>query len=648
MRPVNKFRKYATYLVMFVLLGMLIVSFVFWGIGDMLRVGGRNSEVAHVGGTHIPIYGWIGGASVSVEEVRDRFNRQLEAIQRQTGQRPEPEQALRYGLHIRALEDTVQRAVLDNAIQEFGLSISLAEVQAAIAKNPAFQGTSGSFDPLLYRNRLNQARVTEPQYVADIRREIASAQLFGAVRTEGLAPRVLRDDIFRMESEKRVGQTIYVPDTVVTNVPKPTAEQLGTYFDANKSKFQIPEYRAFSYVLLSVDDVIDQVRVTPEQVKQDYEARAGEFGTPEKRDVDQAMADSEDKAKAIIAAASGGKPLEDAAKEALGNANGVIKLGMIQKKDLPPGPLADGIFAMPTGVATAPIKSPLGWHVVRVNKIDAGKLVPFDEVKDKIEKDLKAQLAPDLLIKLVTDFDRSLGKTQSMTTAAQEFGLKIKTYENVDARGQDPSSKQVVLGPAAAELMQAAFATREGSESQLLETQKGEYFVVRTDRVTPARVPTLSEVESKVVEAWQTDERRKLADERVKAAVEKANAGRDLGAIARELNLELRTTKLVTRFDADAGNHLTQPATQELFKLALSKVKSVRIAEGNVIVQTKEVQPPDLVKDKDALDRFGKQLDSMVANDLVAQLLAALRGKYGVTINEAVFAAAFQPQQQQP
>jgi hypothetical protein len=35
----------------------------------------------------------------------------------------------------------------------------------------------------------------------------------------------------------------------------------------------------------------------------------------------------------------------------------------------------------------------------------------------------------------------------------------------------------------------------------------------------------------------------------------------------------------------------------------------------------------------------------MIGNDLVAQLLAALRAKYGVTVNEQAFTAAFQPQQ---
>jgi peptidyl-prolyl cis-trans isomerase D len=644
---VNKFKKYGSYLIMFTLLGMLIISFGLWGIGDMLKPGGSNSEVAHVGGYHVPLYGWFGGTSVSVAEVRDRFNRQLDQVQRQTGQRPDPEQAVRYGLNVRALEDVVQRAVIDQAMKDYGLVVSDDEVRSVIAQNPSFKGVGGSFDPIKYKNLLQQARINEPAYVADVRREIASAQLFGVVRNEGLAPKSLRDNIYKMESEKRIAETVYVPDSIVADVPKPTAEQLGAYFDANKARFQIPEYRAISYVLLTTADVMDQVSVTPDQVKQDYDARASQFGTPEKRDVDQTMTDSEDKAKAIIAAVKGGKSLEDATKELTGSADGVIKLGTVEKKDLPAGALADGVFKLPVGIDAEPIKSPLGWHVVRVNKIDAGSVTPFDDVKAKIEQDLKNQLAPDQLVKLVNDFDRELGKGQSMANAAKAMGLKVKTIDNVDSRGQDPSDKQVLLGPASAELVQAAFATREGSDSDLLETPKGEYFIVHVDRVTPSRTPVLSEVEPKVAAAWEAEQRHKMADQKVKEAVDKVSAGGDLAAVAKDLGLELRTTKPVTRFDADTGNYLSQPVTVELFKLAVGQVKAVRTAEGNVIVRTKEIQPSDLAKNKDELDRFGNQLDTMVANDLISQLLTGLRAKYGVKVDEQAFAAAFQAQQPQ-
>lgn len=641
----RKFRKYFGYVIMALLMGMLMISFAFWGIGDMLRAGGGTTEVAHVGGTHVPVYGWVGGTSVSVTEVRDLFNRQLQQIERQTGQRPEPEQALRYGIHLRALEDVVQRAVIDNAVQQYGIVVGDNEIRAAIARKPEFFGTSGAFDPILYKNRLQSARIPEADYVADIRREIASGQLLGAIHTKDLSPKTVRDDIFKMEGEKRVVETVYIPDTIIATVPKPTPEQLNIYFEANKLKFQIPEYRAFSYVLMTVDDVMDQVKVTPEQVKQEYDARQAEFGAPEKRDVDQAMADSEDKAKKIIAAAQGGKSLEDATKEVTGNADGVIKLGSILKKDLPAGALADGVFAAPQGLDPNPIKSPLGWHVVRINKIDAGKVTSFDEVKDKLAQDAKAQAAPELLIKLVNDFARVLNKTQSMKTAAEELQIKVKTYDNVDARGQDASGKQVVIGPAAAELVQAAFTTRESSESDLLETPKGEDFVVRTDRVTPARIPALSEVEGKVTEAWQVEERRKLSDAKAKEALDRASAGGDLAAVAKELSVQVETSKAVTRYDTDPSAHLTQPAAQAAFRLTLGKLELVRVADGNVIVRPKTIEAADIDKAKDTLDRFGTQLDSMLANDLVAQLLGALRQKYGVTVNQAVFAQAFAPQQ---
>lgn len=644
-RAVNKFTKFARFVVLFLLSSMLIIAFAFWGIGDMIRSGGRSAEVAHVGGYHLPIYGWVGGASVSGAEVREQYNRQLEAFERQYKRRPTTEEAMGMGLHVSALEDVIQRTVLDYAIREFGLTASEAQVAAAIARNPAFQGAGGSFDPLLYRNRLQQARISIPQFENDMRREIAAAQLFGIVQPKGLAPNTLRDDIFRLDSEKRVAETIYVPDAIVVDVPKPTPEQLNTYFEANKAKFQIPEFRAFSYVMLTVDDVQSQVAVTADAVKQEYEARAAEFGTPEKRDVDQAMTDSEDKAKAIIAAVKAGKSLEDAAKEVTGNADGVIKLGPVTKKDLPPGPLADGIFGLPDGIAAAPLQSPLGWHVIRINKIEAGKSVPFEEVKEKLEKELKAQQAPDLLIKLVTDFERVLSKTQSMKAAAEDLGLKIRTYESVSSSGQDAAGKQIVIGPAAAELVQAAFATRESAESELLETPRGEYFVVHTDRITPARTPTLNEVEAKVVDAWQADERRKLADEKVKAAVEKANAGTDFPTLAKELGLESRIAKPVTRFENDTGNYLNQAAVQELFKLALDKTQSVRAAEGSVLVRLKQIDAPDLAKEKEALERYGKQLDTMIANDLILQLVTALRAKYGVTVDQAAFATLFQQQQ---
>ncbi len=489
---------------------------------------------------------------------------------------------------MRALEEVIQRAVLDYTIQQFGLVVSDAEVRAAIARNPAFAGTGGSFDPLLYRNRLQQARISEQQYIVDMRREIAASQLFGAVTSRRARAQSLRDDISRWRpsgaSPRR--STSPIPSS---STSKPTAEQLNAYFEANKTKFQIPEFRAFSYVLLTADDVMAQVGVTADMIKQEYDARSAEFGTAEKRDVDQAMADSEDKAKAIIAAVTGGKTLE----MPQGRAGQQRRRDQARAGDQE-GPAARAAgrrrVQLPVGVGPAPIQSPLGWHIVRINNITPGKAVPFDEVKEKLEKELRAQLAPDLLIKQVTDFERMLAKTQSMKAAAEDLALKIKTYDNVDARGQDAEGKQIVIGPAANELVQAAFATRESAESELLETQRGEYFIVRTDRITPARVPALTEVEAKVIEACRPRSAASSPTPRSRRRWRRPMPARALSA-GQGAWLEMRTAKAVTRFEADQGNYLTQPVVLELFKLQPGKTQSVRTAEVSVLVRLKQIEP---------------------------------------------------------
>ena len=63
-------------------------------------------------------------------------------------------------------------------------------------------------------------------------------------------------------------------------------------------------------------------------------------------------------------------------------------------------------------------------------------------------------------------------------------------------------------------------------------------------------------------------------------------------------------------------------------------------------MRLKQVESPDLAKEQEALGRYGQQLDTMIANDLILQLIAALRTKYGVSIDQAAFAATFQQQQQ--
>ena len=120
--------------------------------------------------------------------------------------------------------------------------------------------------------------------------------------------------------------------------------------------------------------------------------------------------------------------------------------------------------------------------------------------------------------------------------------------------------------------MQAAFATRESTESELLETPAGEYFVVRTDRVTPARIPALTEVEAKVDRSLAgrgaAQARRRQGQGGARQGQCRRRPRRDRQGAwpgAAHHQGRSRATRPIT------GNYLTQPAAQELFKLPVGK-----------------------------------------------------------------------------
>ncbi len=61
---------------------------------------------------------------------------------------------------------------------------------------------------------------------------------------------------------------------------------------------------------------------------------------------------------------------------------------------------ADKAFAMKKGEISEPVKSPFGWHVIKVIETRAGKPVKFDEVKEQVKSDFQNESINELIASL--------------------------------------------------------------------------------------------------------------------------------------------------------------------------------------------------------------------------------------------------------
>src|SRR3954469_1454685 len=102
--------------VMAVVMGMLIVSFAIWGIGDIFRGFGRSSLAK------------IGHTEIGIEQFRQIYNERLQQIARQVGRPISPDQARALGFDQQLLGNLVSETALDERARQLKLGMPDSEV----------------------------------------------------------------------------------------------------------------------------------------------------------------------------------------------------------------------------------------------------------------------------------------------------------------------------------------------------------------------------------------------------------------------------------------------------------------------------------------------------------------------------------------
>src|SRR4029078_181239 len=99
---------------------------------------------------------------------------------------------------------------------------------------------------------------------------------------------------------------------------------------------------------------------------------------------------SEEKAKEAEAALAAGKDWKEVATTIAGQDPETIDLGLLNRKEIP-HELGDVAFELPLDKASDPIKTPLGWHILRVVKIEPADTQTVDHAKAAIGAEVKVQ-----------------------------------------------------------------------------------------------------------------------------------------------------------------------------------------------------------------------------------------------------------------
>lgn len=620
----DAFRRASQTWVIKILFGILVLAFGTWGIGDVIRIRAEQTPAIVVGNQNIP-----------GSEIAEVFHRDVEQLAPAFGGKLSIDQARQIGLLQRSIDQMVGRSLLDQAAQTLWLEPDDETLRRTIAAVPAFQNQLKSFDKAAYQRALVRAGFTERQFVTLERNDIARERLTRLVAEGVVFPESAARALFSYHNEKRVADTVTFSADAMPAPARPEDSVLQDFHKAHAALFMAPEMRAVSAVIIRSADLAADIKVSDEDVDKAYQARLGEFQTSEKRSIQQVLFDDEAKAKAFAEAARQGKPFKEVAKAA---GQEVAELGWVDRKDMPIETLADAAFGPSGPAVVGPVQSPLGWHVMSVSQVVAGKTRPLADVRGQLVLDLVKDEATNRLFALSTRLEDSVGSGAGMDEAAAAVNVKPLKLAAIDARGNGPDGKPPGNLPSAPEFLAAAFQTGQGSTGEVSGFKDGSgYFVVHVDKVTPAQQRPYDEVKDQVLAAWTREARIQEALRRAEAAAERVRQGEPLAAVARPLAVE--TGKPLLR-DGE-GQSPPSPLVAEMFKLpAVGGVAVVNGKDGAMVARLKTIIPADA--GDPMFQQTRRQLAQAMSADLVQQYVGALEKDLGVKVNTAVIDQQFQ------
>ena len=623
-------RSWATVgLLLIALIAIVVTGFGtggFGGLGSLTKGNGAN------GADRLAT---AEGRAITGDEVREYVNR---AFQRARAQQPNLE--LSAFLAQGAFEAVLNQLISDQAVRGFaerqGLRVSTTMIDQQIANAPIFRNLAGQFDQATYRQQLAQLRMSESQLRDELALQSYRRMLVGPVALGARSPEGVAREYANLLLERRQGVVAVVPNQLVAASINPTDAEIGTFYNANRAAFTIPERRVIKYAVIGPEQAGAIAPPTEAEIAAVYRNSPRSYAARETRTLQSIVLPTQQAADAFAARVRGGTSFVAAAQQA-GFAAADVTFAD-QTRDQFAGvsnpQVAAAAFAAAQGALVGPTRSELGFHVVRVDHVTNIAARPLESVRGEIAAAITARKRTQALAALVAQVEDQLSAGAAFEEVARAHNLTIVTTPPVTAAGQPVGGAPWTAPPELAALLHSAFDIDAENPEAAIETITADqrYAMLGIDRVVPAAPAPLEEIKPQVREALIQQRARQQTRALAERIVQRINAGTPAATAFAEAQPRIPAARPVNvRFlDLNQSQQQVPPALVALFRLAEGHAMIVP-ADNNAgwfVVVHEHRTPGDASTNTALITQLRNQFNNGISEELAQQFARAveLRG----------------------
>jgi peptidyl-prolyl cis-trans isomerase D len=463
-----------------------------------------------------------------------------------------PEDLMRtLNLREQALQTLIQHYLVVRGAKDLGLSATTDEIRRRILEIPAFQ-TDGKFDAKRYQGILRQMRMTPDIFEQQMSEDITTMKVEAFIHGRAVVSEdeILTDNHLNHDQIK-VAYVVFDPATFEGNVTV-TEPALQGFYQNNQDRYMEPEKREIAYVLLNREDLEKEIHPSEDEINRYYEDNAARFKREKqvraqhillrvKPDAPQADVDKiRAQAQKILDEARKGKNFVELAKKYSQDEVSAKKggeLGFFSSKQMDTG-FSTAAFAMQPGEISELVRTPYGFHIIKLEEITEARTAPIDEVRGEIEKDIRSQGAQDIAFKMARNLRDLAYARKDIDKAALEMKMTVSDPVWI-AMSEDQS-------PFPAPIKAKLFELGQGDVSDMLELPKG-FAVAQVKSIKKPQPIPFENLKDKVATDFRADQARGLAQKRASEILAEAKEKGSLAEVAKARNINLRQSEFFSR-----------------------------------------------------------------------------------------------------
>jgi peptidyl-prolyl cis-trans isomerase D len=608
------------------LLVIIIFMFVWWAFATW---GGGSSRSR-------PEVEWaarVNGVSISVASLQAYARRLDSTYQSILGEQYAQQRAMiRVGQQ--AINSLVEQELIYQEALRQGITVTAREVVDAIMRDPNFQEGGQFIGKERYHNLFRGNSMSVSDYEEQKRRGLVIDKFRQMIEDGVTVSDSEIQDEFRKRNEKAQVEYILVDPTKAGVASSPSESDLKAHYDAHLDRYAQGEGRTGLFVLFGATEISKAQQVTDQDVTDAYEsAKAGRFSTGEQRCASHILfkvpagaapdvaAKAEAKARNVLKRAKSGGDFADLARknseDSTAQAGGDLKCfarGQMVKD------FEDAAFSLPEGGISDLVRSPFGFHIIKVTGSRPPHTTPIEEVRDTLRQEIQMERARAEVQKRSAEFARAAAGG-NLEAVAKSQGLNVQQTGEVRAGDSLPGLM------ASQAIVERMLDLSPGQVSDPIPLPSGQ-VVAQVTGVLPSSPRPFEESRAQVLKDYQQERARKEVARLV-------GAPGGMKAAARALKTEVKKQADVTRGSSLPGVPPDPAIERQIAALAPGTVGEPISTSAGILVL-------NVTERRDHKDEFASQRDS-ISDQLLRQrqdrlyrgLVKRLRERGEVLLNEA-------------